>query len=728
MAGSSGRRYTGALPVQALLEGRYRIVRLVGKGGFGAVYEARDERFQARMVAIKEMSDARLSPSEKTQAIQNFRQEANLLVPLQHPNLPNVSDFFEEADKAYLVMEFVQGKTLEDVQRAANAPLDEQRVMNWAVQLCDVLGYLHTQPQPIIFRDLKPANIMVTSKEQIKLIDFGIARVFKSTATKDTSSLGSRGYAPLEQYGSGQTDVRSDIYALGATLYDLLTHEVPADAIARRLNPTSFVPPRKLNPRISTAIESIILKAMNEDASMRFQSAMDMYMAIVSSGLVPGMNTGPTVAGSVVPTVGGAIGPTLPPPVAPPPSVQGSQPPASSPKTFSRRNILIAGAALVAAGAGYYVLKGGSGSTTAQIPTINIDFFYSTEKEDWLTEAIDAFHHSNQASYQGKHIRIQPQSGGSGELVQAIQNGETLSQAALSPASTLELDQLIAAWQQKHPTQALLNSERKLLVRSPLVFAVWRDRAQVLLKQYGRIDWDSIAQAIQLPHGWADLPGGKASWQRVKLGQTFPNESNSGLLTITLLAYTFFKGPQSLTLANVKAPAFLNYLDIFERAVHAYGHSSGTYLKQDVLAEGPSSYEIIATYENLALTEQKNAEQSQSQGFHLFYPQYNIESNHPFVLLNGIDPEKLAAAKQFRDFLLQVPMQQLALKYGLRPANPQVHIKDASANNLFVSSDIKSDIQDDSNLSYVNLPGSDVVLELLNQWTTRYPGMPSANG
>src|SRR5215469_787322 len=151
---SSGRRITGALISGNLLSGRYRIVRLVGKGGFGAVYEARDERFQARrVVAIKEMSDGQLSPAERVQAIADFRREADLLVQLKHPNLPDVSDFFEEGGKAYLVMEFVEGKSLEKEQDDVGGPLDEKRVMGWALQLCDVLGYLHTQPQPIIFRD-----------------------------------------------------------------------------------------------------------------------------------------------------------------------------------------------------------------------------------------------------------------------------------------------------------------------------------------------------------------------------------------------------------------------------------------------------------------------------------------------------------------------------------------------------------------------------------------------
>src|SRR5215471_7043295 len=292
---SSGRRVTGALILGNLLSGRYRIIKLVGKGGFGAVYKARDERFQAqRMVAIKEMSDASLNPSERIQAIRDFRHEADLLVQLKHPNLPDVSDFFEEGGKAYLVMEYIEGKTLEKEQDDVGGPLGEALVMGWALQLCDVLNYLHSQPQPIIFRDMKPSNVMLTTSGQIKLIDFGIARIFKKVAAKDTTSMGSQGYAPLEQYGRGQTDARSDIYALGATLYDLLTKEVPTDAPTRRINPQVFEAPRQLNPGITPKVEAIVLKAMEQEPKDRFQSAAEMFQAIMASGVVAMNTTGMT--------------------------------------------------------------------------------------------------------------------------------------------------------------------------------------------------------------------------------------------------------------------------------------------------------------------------------------------------------------------------------------------------------------------------------------------------
>ena len=264
-----------------LLHGRYRVIEMIGRGGFSPVYKAEDETFPGRrIVAIKEMTDSRLDPSAKAQVRQDLRHEASLLARLQHPNLSSVIDFFEEDGKAYLVMEFIEGKTLEKIQDEQRAPLDEGQVMNWALQLCKVLSYLHTRSHPIIFRDMKPANVMRMADEQIKLIDFGIARIFKAAATKDTTRLGSHGYTPLEQYGHGQSDVRSDIYALGATLYHLLTKQVPVDAPSRHNNPTLLSPPRQLNPKLSPAVEAVILKAMAEEPRDRYQTADDMYQDV----------------------------------------------------------------------------------------------------------------------------------------------------------------------------------------------------------------------------------------------------------------------------------------------------------------------------------------------------------------------------------------------------------------------------------------------------------------
>jgi Serine/threonine protein kinase len=286
LATPEAQQSSGTLAIDHLLAERYRIVRVVGRGGFGAVYKATDERFPSKpLVAIKEMSDDRLSAAEKEKTLHDFRNEADLLVRLSHPNLPRVSDFFEEAGKAYLVMDFVQGSTLEDSQIELGGPLDEPTVLGWALQLCQVLYYLHTRTQPIIFRDMKPANVMVTPAGEIKLIDFGIARVFKLSRTKDTTLLGSQGYAPLEQYGQGQSDIRSDIYGLGATLFDLLTHELPADSPTRHIYPEKFIAPRQINPAISPMVEAIILKAMALAPKDRYQSALDMQRAIASTGL-----------------------------------------------------------------------------------------------------------------------------------------------------------------------------------------------------------------------------------------------------------------------------------------------------------------------------------------------------------------------------------------------------------------------------------------------------------
>jgi len=291
------RRITGALAAGMVIGARYHVLRLLGHGGFGAVYLASDTRFPARRVAVKEMGDARLSPKERAQAIVRFRQEANLLSSLQHPNLPAVSDFLEEAGKAYLVMDFIDGQTLDEVQKAAGGPLDEARVMGWTLQVCEVLDYLHRQSQPIIFRDLKPPNTMITPTGQIKLIDFGIARIFRAEAEKDTSWLGSQGYAAPEQYGLEQTDARTDIYACGALLYTLLTNQEPLASFARMVNPGSLAPPRQLNPRISQGVEGVILTAMQVEKRQRYQSAREMAQAIASLGFFVARTPSGEIAG-----------------------------------------------------------------------------------------------------------------------------------------------------------------------------------------------------------------------------------------------------------------------------------------------------------------------------------------------------------------------------------------------------------------------------------------------
>jgi serine/threonine protein kinase len=748
-SGPVPHRITGALQSGQQLSGRYRVVRIVGKGGFGAVYEATDARFQARrVVALKEMSDAQLNPMERATAIQNFRNEADLLVPLSHPNLPHVSDFFEEDGKAYLVMEFIQGKTLEKEQEDAGGPLDERRVMNWAIQLCDVLNYLHTQQPPIVFRDMKPSNVMVTKNDQIKLIDFGIARFFKTTATKDTTSLGSRGYAPLEQYGQGQTDHRSDIYALGATLYTMLTNTAPLDAPVRRINPSLFETPRQHNALVSPVSENIILQAMAEEPDNRYQSAAEMYQAILHSGVVvqqPSQTSLPSFSNASSSVKQASGQPYLP--AGSQPSVQGGS--TMSPvgqgqvqagnvqqplPGVSRRNLLIGGAVAVAAAATgtFFLLRASRQNathpaTTVRVSgaTITVDFLYSTEKDQWLQAAIDRFHKSDAAIYQGKAIRIRPDSNGSLSLVDSILNGD-VKPVAWSPASVIELNQLINSWQKKYPGQQITNIiDAQPLVKSPLVFAVWEDRAQILLNHYKSIDWATLHDAM--PRKWADI-GGPEDWQLVKFGQTSPAESNSGLLTVLLMAYAFSKKERNLTVNDVTSPGCFRYLDVFESAVTAFGHSSATYLTQSVFVSGPSSYDIVTTYENLVLTYQDVVKRAGLPTLRPFYPGVNFISTHPFALLHGpwAKVEQVAAATIFRDFLLAVPQQQLALQYGLRPANLSVNITDNVPGNLFLSSSVRSDIHHD--LQSVQYPDTTVVKALVDVWRQHYSDRQLADG
>lgn len=240
----------------------YEIKSLLARGGMSTVYLAEHKRLHTRW-AVKEV--------RKEQAIKfDFLAESNILKRLQHPMLPRIVDIFEDSGSIYIVEDFVEGITLEDLlEREKN--IDEPLGLQWLRDLCDVLNYLHEQkPNPIIYRDLKPSNIMLQPDGTLKLIDFGIAREYKQNSNADTTYVGTRGYAAPEQFGQAQTDARTDIYSLGITFYHLLTGKSPYKP------PYGFVPVRELNPKLSRGIEHVLNKCIQSEPDLRYQNVDDL--------------------------------------------------------------------------------------------------------------------------------------------------------------------------------------------------------------------------------------------------------------------------------------------------------------------------------------------------------------------------------------------------------------------------------------------------------------------
>jgi serine/threonine protein kinase len=251
------------IPTNHLLRQRYHVLKRLGQGGMGSVYQAEDIELGKRLVAIKELSQRGLNQHEAHEAEESFKHEALLLAGLMHPNLPRIYDNFSEAGRWYLVMDFIEGETLEDYLAQKGGKLLWTEIFEISTQICNVLQYLHTRPTPIIFRDLKPLNIMVTPGRQIYLIDFGIARLFKPGQARDTIAFGSPGYAAPEQYGKAQTAPSADIYSLGAIIYQMLTGRDPSTT------PFSF--PRISN--VSVDVQLLLDQMLLLDASLRISDA-----------------------------------------------------------------------------------------------------------------------------------------------------------------------------------------------------------------------------------------------------------------------------------------------------------------------------------------------------------------------------------------------------------------------------------------------------------------------
>ena len=285
------------------LQNKYRIVRLLGRGGYSAVYEAEHLGLGGARFAIKELlPETNATPAQRQIASNQFRFEASILAKLNHPMLPKVTDFFTERGRDYLVMEFVPGQTLEQLLAQANAPLPEAQILEWANELCGALNYLHAQQPPVIHRDVKPSNIKITPDNKIKLLDFGISKLMSGSGGTGTAARAvTAPYSPLEQYGRG-TDARSDIYALGVTLYQLLTNHLPPAAPDRTTE--AVISPRYWNPLLSTNTEAVVLKAISIQPADRFQSVLSFQSALRSGSVVQQASGFASVASSAgTPTI-----------------------------------------------------------------------------------------------------------------------------------------------------------------------------------------------------------------------------------------------------------------------------------------------------------------------------------------------------------------------------------------------------------------------------------------
>lgn len=259
------------LEIGSIVDGKYKILNKIGQGGMSVVYLAMNERANKQW-AIKEVRKDGVSNFEIVK--QGLIAETDMLKNLNHPNLPSIIDVIDGDGTFLIVMDYIEGTSLDSILKHHGAQSQED-VIEWSIQLCDVLGYLHTREKPIVYRDMKPANVMLKPDGTVTLIDFGTAREFKSAAVADTTCLGTQGYAAPEQFGGmGQTDGRTDIYCLGATMYHLVTGHNPAEP------PYEMYPIRQWDPRLSSGLEEIILKCTQRNPEDRYQSCAELMYAL----------------------------------------------------------------------------------------------------------------------------------------------------------------------------------------------------------------------------------------------------------------------------------------------------------------------------------------------------------------------------------------------------------------------------------------------------------------
>jgi serine/threonine protein kinase len=712
-----------------IADGRYKILGTIGQGSMGHVYCAFDRHLQTDVVL--KFPAARDPAAEDREFRERFDREIRSLVTLSHPHIVKIFDVGEFRGFPFVVMQYLAGGTLKE--RMASGPAGEIRPMplaslrEWLLEIARALDFIHSQNH--VHRDVKPANILFDRHGNALLGDFGIIKALTAdTADWKGNSLtapgflvGTPNYVAPEIVMGRPFDGRVDQYSLAMSVYEVLTGsncmEGPTPS-ATVVNQTSVVPPplTDILPGVSQRVSDAILRGLTKNPAERFETCSLLAQEILSLAPASASVTSCSV-GAAGPSV--VLGPDDEPEPDPSAATALVARPGSSrmpgsdatesgkPARWHRLPVwltasmfgllVIAGALGVAralrnsSNPGANDVRGGlpalddrskavdeaTGFPSPAATAVEIHIAYGTEKQKWLEEANEEF----QKTPEGRRIIVKLHGMGSVEAAQAVLAGPGSTPIQVwSPASSAYRDLFEQEWRAKHKTNPIQKSES--LALTPMVFVTWESRHAPFIKKYGKVNFQTVDQAIREPRGW-DAIAGEPGWGRFKFGHTHPNRSNSGLLTLVLMAYEFSKKDRDLSLGDVAQPDFLRWLGTFEPAVARPGgsltHSTGT-LMRDMVLRGPSQYDCLLIYENLAIDYLEAARDRWGE-LHVDYPEPNMWNEHPYYILDvpWCDYSQKAAATEYLKFLMSAAMQRKALEHGFRPGNPEVSLRFAES-------------------------------------------------
>jgi hypothetical protein len=707
----AGKKYDFLAPPQGPDEiGRlasYRVLRVLGAGGMGVVFHAEDLHLR-RPVALKCLLPTLATTDE---ARQRFLREARAAAAVEHDHIVVIYQVGEDRGIPFLAMQLLQGEALDArLRHAGKLPVPE--ILRLGREMATGLAAAHARG--LIHRDIKPANVWLEAPQaRVKLLDFGLARGGADDVhvTQQGAVLGTPAYMSPEQARGEPVDARSDLFSLGCVLYQMCTGQLPFQASSTvamlvAVANAREVPPAQINQDIPAGLSDLVTQLLAKDPNRRPSSAQAVVdalrelersapaLATLSAAPAPATDVRAAAPATLVATaVTTKMAPALPPP-----------------GRFRRWLLLVGVAAallVVVGGVLVPVLWRPAQPPTPDVPQgVEIGVAYGTELKRWFETAVKDF----AATPEGKNIKIHLLPLGSLEGAQAVGQQEDKRIHVWAPASSLYRGMLVKHWRQKHAQGPILKEES--LALTPLVFVFWEERYQAFVKKYGAVTFATIAQALAEPGGWGAIAG-QPDWGKFQFSHTDPAKSNSGLMTLVIMAQEYHRQGGRLSPAEAADAGFQAWLAAFEKHLPPLSPSTGK-LMEEMVSRGPASFDALVVYENL-VGDYFQAAEGRWGKLAVAYPPRNMWSDHPYYLLDvpWSSPDQRRAAEAFLRFLMSEPQQRAALAHGFRPGNLNVPILGATDSPFvrYPHSGLHVDLH-----GIVPPPGDQVVERLLALW------------